>query len=63
MDWVPLSEGADEVHVLMNTNRLDQGSVNARRTAGRVFLSKGMDAIDASIATPILFSNSPRNVT
>ena len=34
MDWVTLSEEADEVHVLMNTNRFNRGPVNARRIAG-----------------------------
>ena len=38
MEWVPkigrLSEQANEVHVLMNTNRFDQGPANARRIAG-----------------------------
>ena len=43
--WVPkvreLSERAEEVHVLMNTNRFDQGPANARRIA-RLMAARGL---------------------
>jgi len=48
-EWLPrieqLAEQASEVHLMMNTNRSDQGPVNARRL-GRLLRERGLDAGD-----------------